>query len=92
MATFIASRRRANCGKVEQWAHGHDADPGLRLARARLAIRSQLWGPARTQLEQLVAAHPLPLFYRLLAEVAEGAGDTDAAQRYRKRGLELATS
>ncbi|MCC6709242.1 MAG: hypothetical protein IT492_16930 [Gammaproteobacteria bacterium] len=78
--------------RVEQWAQRHDADGGLRLARARLAIRSQLWGPARTQLEQLVAAHPLPLFYRLLAEVAEGAGDTDAAQRYRKRGLELATS
>lgn len=77
--------------KVEQWAAKHDADPGLRLARARLAIRSQLWGPARTQLERLIAAHPLPLFYRLLAEVADGAGDGDAAQRYRKRGLELAT-
>ena len=77
--------------KVEQWAAKHDADAGLRLARARLAIRSQLWGPARTQLEQLVAAHPLPLFYRLLAEVADGTGDAEAARRYRQRGLELAT-
>jgi len=77
--------------KVEQWAHTHDTDPGLRLARARLAMRSSLWGPARTQLEQLVADHPLPLFYRLLAEVADGAGDAPAAQRYRKLGLELAT-
>ena len=78
--------------KVEQWASTHDNDAGLRLARARLAMRSQLWGPARTQLEQLVGEQPLPLFYRLLAEVAEGAGDTQAAQRYRKRGLELATA
>jgi HemY protein len=78
--------------RVEQWASQRDSDPGLRLARARLAIRSQLWGPARTQLEYLVAEHPLPLFYRLLAEVADGAGDTQAAQRYRKRGLELATA
>ena len=78
--------------RVEQWAERHDTDAGLRLARARLAIRSQLWGPARTQLDQLVAEHPLPLFYRLLAEVAEGAGDAEAAQRYRKRGLELATA
>ena len=77
--------------KVEQWAAKHDADPGLRLARARLAIRAQLWGPARTQLELLIAEHPLPLFYRLLAEVADGAGDANAALRYRKRGLELAT-
>lgn len=77
--------------RVEQWAQQRDADPGLRLARARLAIRSQLWGPARAQLEHLVADHPLPLFFRLLAEVADGAGDADAAQRYRKRGLELAT-
>ena len=78
--------------KVEQWAAKHDADPGLRLARARLAMRAQLWGPARTQLERLLAEHPLPLFYRMLAEVAEGAGDADAAQRYRKRGLEVATA
>lgn len=78
--------------RVEQWAQRHDADAGLRLARARLAIRSQLWGPARSQLEQLVADHPLPLFYRLLAEVADGAGDAEGAQRYRKRGLDLATS
>ena len=77
--------------RVEQWAAKHDADPGLRLARARLAIRAQLWGPARTQLELLIADHPLPLFYRLLAEVADGAGDANAALRYRKRGLELAT-
>jgi HemY protein len=78
--------------RVEQWAQRHDADAGLRLARARLAMRSQLWGPARSQLEQLVRDHPLPLFYRLLAEVADGAGDAEAAQRYRKQGLELATS
>lgn len=77
--------------RVEQWAAKHDIDPGLRLARARLAIRAQLWGPARTQLELLIARHPLPLFYRLLAEVADGAGDPNAALRYRKRGLELAT-
>ena len=77
--------------RVEQWAAKRDADAGLRLARARLAIRSQLWGPARSQLEKLIAEHPLPLFYRLLAEVADGGGDADAAQRYRKRGLELAT-
>ncbi len=77
--------------RVEQWAERRDADAGLRLARARLAIRSQLWGPARTQLERLVADHPLPLFYRLLAEVADGAGDVEAAQGFRKAGLELAT-
>jgi HemY protein len=77
--------------RVEQWAAKHDADPGLRLARARLAIRAQLWGPARVQLELLIADHPLPLFYRLLAEVADGAGDASAALRHRKRGLELAT-
>ena len=78
--------------RVEHWAAKHDTDPGLRLARARLAIRAQLWGPARTQLELLIARHPLPLFYRLLAEVADGAGDPHAALRYRKRGLELATA
>ena len=78
--------------RVEAWAARHDADPGLRLARARLAMRDQLWGPARTQLELLVADHPRPLFYRMLAEVAEGTGDAAAATRYRKKGLELATA
>lgn len=78
--------------KVESWAGRHDADPGLRLARARLAMRERLWGPARVQLEALVVEHPRPLFYRMLADVAEGSGDMDAAQRYRKQGLELATA
>ena len=78
--------------RAEAWAGARDGDRGLRLTRARLAIRAQLWGPARTQLEQLLTAAPSPLFYRLLAEIADHTGEAEAARRYRQLGLELATA
>ena len=66
-------------------------DPGLRLARARQAIRAELWGQAREQLEGLLTVTPSPLLHQLLAEIADGTNDPDAALAHRRRGLELAT-
>jgi len=77
--------------RAEAWATQHEDDPGLRLTRARIAARAQLWGPARQQLELLLAASPSPLYYRLLADIADATGDDDAARRLRAQGLELAT-
>ena len=78
--------------RVEAWASTRGSDRGLRLARARLAMRAQLWGSARTQLELLLSEDPAPLIYRLLAEIADRTGEAEAARRYRQSGLELATA
>ncbi len=77
--------------KADGWAVTREDDAGLRLTRARLAIRAGLWGHAKDHLEDLIAAQPSPLLYHLQAEVAEGVGDADAAAALRKKGLDLAT-
>jgi HemY protein len=77
--------------KLETWSVTRGDDPGLRLARARQAIRAELWGQAREQLEGLLTVTPSPLLHQLLAEIADGTNDPDAALAHRRRGLELAT-
>jgi len=78
--------------RLEAWAMKHEADPGLKLARAKVALRAQQWAQARDDLEQVLATAPSPLLYRLLAEACEGAGDPAGAARQRRLGLELATA
>ena len=77
--------------KADGWAVTRENDEGLRLTRARLAIRAGLWGQAKDHLEYLLSQAPSPLLYHLQAEVAEGMGDVDAAVSLRKQGLDLAT-
>lgn len=77
--------------KLEAWAMNRGDDPGLRLARARQAIRAGRWPLARTQLEALMAVAPSPLLHQLLAQIADGSGDAEAADAHRRLGLELAT-
>lgn len=77
--------------KADAWAMTRGDDPGLILTRARLSIRAGLWGHAKLQLDRLAASEPSPLIYRLQAEAAEGMDDAEAAAKYRRLGLELAT-
>lgn len=77
--------------RLEEWAMRHADDPGLRLARARQGIRAGQWELAREQLEALMRHRPSPLLYQLLAQIADGLGDTQLAFNHRQRGLELAT-
>jgi HemY protein len=76
--------------KLDAWAMTRADDPGLRLARARLAIRAGLWGQARAYVEELMAQSPSPLVLELRAEVAEATGDDAAAAAHRRAGLALA--
>ncbi|MCC6715566.1 MAG: hypothetical protein IT496_10070 [Gammaproteobacteria bacterium] len=76
---------------AEGWLDEHGEEPGLLLALGRLALRSGLWGKARSYLEDLIAKTPTPEAYRLLAEAQEQLGDRDAALRCHRQGLALAT-
>jgi len=77
--------------KLEAWSMTRGDDPGLRLARARQAIRAGLWAQAREQIAALMAARPSPLLHQLQAEIAEGMDDHQAAISQRRAGLEMAT-
>ncbi|MEX2479875.1 MAG: heme biosynthesis HemY N-terminal domain-containing protein [Gammaproteobacteria bacterium] len=76
--------------KLEAWAVTRADDPGLRLARARQAIRAGLWGQAGTHVEYLMGHAPSPLLLELRAEIAEATGDEASAAAHRRAGLALA--
>jgi HemY protein len=76
--------------RAERWLEVHPEDGTLLLTAARLCMKNQLWGKARSYLESGLALDPsieaYALYGRLLAELGESAGAADA---YRA-GLSLA--
>ena len=76
--------------RAEGWLRNHAEDPDLLLAAARLCLRLELWGKARSYLETVIALRPTPDAYqeygRLLTQLGEGEAAADA---YRD-GLNLA--
>jgi HemY protein len=68
--------------KAENWLGEHPDDPALLLAAARLCLRNELWGKARSYLESVIALKPSPEAYqdygRLLTQLGEGDAAADA--------------
>ena len=75
---------------AEGWLREHPEDPDLLLAVGRLAVRSSLWGRARSYLEACVARQPSAEGSYLLADLLEHLGERDAARRAYRRAAELA--
>lgn len=68
----------------------HSAE--LYLALGKLCIKHQLWGKAKTYLEQSNAIEPNPLAYMALGVLHEKLGDSKLACTSYKQGLKLATA
>ena len=66
-------------------------DAALLLTLGRLCKKLQLWGRARSYLEQSIEAQPNPEACQELATLLEQQGDPAAAARYYQEGLNLAT-
>lgn len=68
--------------KAEAWLQGHGEDADLLLTAARLCLRTELWGKARSYLETVIAIRPTPDAYqeygRLLTQLGEGEAAADA--------------
>jgi HemY protein len=68
--------------RAERWLRDHGDDPDLLLAAARLCLRNELWGKARSYLETTLSVKPTPAAYqeygRLLNQLGEGAAAADA--------------
>jgi HemY protein len=73
--------------KAETWLPDHPKDPGLLLTCARLSIRAELYGKARSYLETSLGFRPRLDAYYLLANLFEQLGERDLAFRALNDGL-----
>ncbi|MEM6638260.1 MAG: heme biosynthesis HemY N-terminal domain-containing protein [Pseudomonadota bacterium] len=76
---------------AEGWLKNHGNDAPLLLTAARLAMRNELWGKARSYLESSIALLPRVESYHLYGELLEKMGETEGAAVAFRNGLTLAT-
>lgn len=77
--------------QVEKWLKKRGESPGLLEAAAKLCMRAQLWGKARSYIESCIAIEPSPERYQLHGELLQQLGDTGSASDAFKKGLHLLT-
>ncbi len=73
---------------AETWLKARPENPSLLLTVARLAVRNQLWGKARSYLETCVRRRPTLETYRELGALMEQLGEPQKALEYYRRGLD----
>jgi HemY protein len=77
--------------RAETWLGKHDEDPDLLLAAARLCLRNELWGKARSYLEAVISLRPTPEAYSEYGRLLNQLGEADAAADAYREGLGLVT-
>lgn len=78
--------------KAESWLGKHPEDPDLLLTAARLCLRNELWGKARSYLESVIAIRPTPEAYQVYGRLLNQLGENDAAAAAFKDGLNLVSA
>ena len=73
--------------RAEGWLKNHGEDPDLLLAAARLCLRNELWGKARSYLETVIGMRPTPEAYQEYGALLTQMGETDAAADAYRDGL-----
>lgn len=73
--------------RAEGWLMNHGEDPDLLLAAARLCLRNELWGKARSYLETVISMRPTPEAYREYGSLLTEMGEADAAADAYRDGL-----
>jgi HemY protein len=73
--------------RAEGWLAKHEDDVDLLLAAARLCLRNELWGKARSYLETVIALRPTPEAYQEYGRLLAQLGETDAAADAYRQGL-----
>lgn len=73
--------------KAEGWLSKHSEDPDLLLTAARLCLRNELWGKARSYLESVISLRPTPEAYQEYGALLNQMGEADAAAEAYKDGL-----
>lgn len=75
--------------RAEGWLKDHGEDPDLLLTAARLCLRIELWGKARSYLETVIAIRPTPDAYQEYGRLLTQLGDGEAAADAYRAGLSL---
>ena len=73
--------------RAENWLKKHGDDPDLLLAAARLCLRNELWGKARSYLETVISLRPTPEAYKEYGALLNQMGEADAAADAYRDGL-----
>ena len=73
--------------RAEGWLTSHSDDPDLLLTAARLCLRNELWGKARSYLETVISLRPSPEAYQEYGALLNQLGQTDAAADAYRDGL-----
>jgi HemY protein len=73
--------------RAEGWLAKHGEDADLLLASARLCLRTELWGKARSYLETVISLRPTPEAYQEYGRLLTQMGETDAAADAYRDGL-----
>ncbi len=73
--------------RAEGWLKNHGDDPDLLLAAARLCLRNELWGKARSYLETVISLRPTPEAYQVYGTLLNEMGEADAAATAYRDGL-----
>ena len=90
VAPRLLKRRRHRClvlpdplgplDRIEHWLRKSPEDPDLLAASAKLALRAELIGKARSYLEASLARRPTPENALLYADLLEQLGEGDRAR------------
>ena len=75
--------------RAELWLSDHGDDPDLLLTAARLCLRNELWGKARSYLESVITLRPTPEAYQEYGKLLNKLGESDAAAEAFREGLGL---
>ena len=75
--------------KAEGWLSAHSEDPDLLLTAARLCLRNELWGKARSYLETVISLRPSPEAYQDYGALLNQMGESDAAADAYRDGLSM---
>lgn len=75
--------------KAENWLKNHGEDADLLLAAARLCLRNELWGKARSYLETVISLRPTPEAYQEYGRLLNRLGEGEAAADAYRAGLGL---
>ncbi len=75
--------------RAESWLRMHGEDTDLLLTAARLCLRVELWGKARSYLETVLAIRPTPEIYRVYGKLLNQLGDSEAAASAFRDGLSM---
>jgi HemY protein len=79
----------AQIEQAEKWLIQYKQDAGLLLALGKLCLHQKLWGKAQSYLDASNSIAPSHAAYTALGRLAERLGESDVAQKYYQKAMEL---